>query len=150
MLHCRHQDILLELMELTHHRIDAVRCQLVYYRASAYKAEAAMVIHAKVTELRVLTQLFGNEAIHEAFTDYDAMVAHAATGQQPWECSLSHRLGFLLGALDLHLSLLYKAATSRLLATDLVLLAETVRSQREALLALCTPHSRQWTFFQSV
>ena len=137
-------------MELTHHRIDAVRCQLVYYRASAYKEEAAMVIHAKITELRVLTQLFGNDAIHEAFTDYEAMAAHAATAQQPWECSLSHRLGFLLGALDLHLSLLYKAATSRLLATDLAQLTEAVRGQREVLLGLCAPHSRQWTFFQSV
>jgi len=150
MLHCRHQDILLELMELTHHRIDAVRCQLVYYRASAYKEEAAIVIHVKITELRVLTELFGNDAIHEAFTDYDAMAAHAATAQQPWECSLSHRLGFLLGALDLHLSLLYKAATSRLLATDLAQLTEAVRGQREVLLGLCAPHSRQWTFFQSV
>ena len=150
MLHCRHQDILLELMELTHHRIDAVRCQLVYYRASAYKEEAAIVIHVKITELRVLTELFGNDAIHEAFTDYEAMAAHAATAQQPWECSLSHRLGFLLGALDLHLSLLYKAATSRLLATDLAQLTEAVRGQREVLLGLCAPHSRQWTFFQSV
>ncbi|MCX6110650.1 MAG: hypothetical protein NTZ90_13725 [Proteobacteria bacterium] len=150
MLHCRHQDILLELMELTHHRIDAVRCQLVYYRASVYKDETAQVIHAKVAELRVLVQLFGNDAIIEAFTDYDAMATQGDAEQQPWECSLTSRLGFLLGALDLHLSLLYKAATSRMLNTDLEALAETVRGQRAALLALCTPNSRQWTFFQSV
>ena len=128
MLHCRHQDILLELMELTHHRIDAVRCQLVYYRASVYKDETAQVIHAKVAELRVLVQLFGNDAIIEAFTDYDAMATQGDAKQQPWECSL----------------------TTRMLTTDLEALAETVRSQRAALLALCTPNSRQWTFFQSV
>ncbi len=145
----RATDILFELIELGHERIDEVRCRLAYYRASVYKTETAHLISTKLDHLQRISGLFGDEMLSEAFTDYAAMAEASGQNCAPGECSFTQRVNMLLHGLEAHLARLYRAVISHNMTADEPTLAAAVRAHRHDLLALCSEGSRQWTFFQS-
>ena len=146
----RATDILFELIELSHERIDEVRCQVAYYRASAYKRETAAIIDAKLAHLERVSGLFGDEMLCESFADFAAV--HESSGQNcaPGECLYTQRIGMLLHAIDAHLARLYRALVTHTWSADVGELVDAVRTHRQDLLALCSEGSRHWTFFKSI
>lgn len=149
----RHVDILVELIDLCRERMDEVRQQLVYYRASVYKGETAGVIGGQIDQLKVLGDLFGDEALLEAFSDFEAMAKAGAMLPVPGECSLSKRVTHLLATLDHHLGRVGQAVANKAHETatgDDPAFADAVRKHRDQLLALCRHGSRQWAFFQAL
>jgi hypothetical protein len=145
----RASDILLELIELSHERIDEVRCQIAYYRASVYKQETADQINLKVEQLERVSVLFGDDHLVDVFSDFAAVDAASGQNCAPGECSFAQRVTGMLHALELHLSRIYRALTTHTLVTDTEALAAAVRVNRQDVLALCNTGSRHWTFFQS-
>lgn len=151
----RPSDILLELIDLSGERMDELRQQLVYYRASVYKDETSSQIHEKIEQLRLICGFLGDDTIQESFKDYEVMATLGVMNYVPGECSFSRRVTTLLANLGDALMKLGKKVASRDVApTNEVTvtddLAKAVREHRNALLALCRHGSRQWTFFQSL
>lgn len=148
----RQADILVELLELSRDRIDGVRQQLTYYRASVYKDETGQHINAKIEELRLIGGLLGDLLTAEAFRDFDVMSKAGVMNYIPGECSLSKRVGNLLTALDQHLDRLQRLCVTRQggAVGNEQEFAAAIRRHRNELLALCPHGSRQWTFFQSL
>jgi hypothetical protein len=147
----RQTDILIEMIELCQERMQEVRQQLSYYRASVYKAEMAGQIDEQIAELSVVGSLFRDEMLTEAFTDFDAMAKAGAMTTLPGECSFSKRVSILLAAVEGHLARLNtQAPTAAAVPADEVDFTNAVRLHRTQLLALCRQGSRQWTFFQAL
>ncbi len=149
MLQYRATDILLELIELTHERIDEVRCQVAYYRVSVYKGETADQISTKLGQLERVSTIFGDDYLLDAFSDYSAL--EEANGQHcaPGECSFTRRVTTLLHSLELHLARIYRSLMNHSFTRDAAELAEALKNARQDVLALCHTGSRQWSFFQS-
>lgn len=147
----RHLDIFVELIELCHERMNEVRQQLVYYRASVYKTETSSQIHGKIEQLRLVAALFNDLLVHEAFHDYETMAVAGVMNLAPGECSFSTRVTCLLASLDQYMIRLGHEVLSRTVEPETeAALAAAVREKRNVLLALCRHGSRQWTFFQSL
>ena len=150
----RYGDILVEMIELCHERMTEVRQQLVYYRASVYKGETLAHMAERVEQLRVVAGLFG-DAMLDAFVDFDAMSKVGAMQLAPGECSFSTRVTCLLQNLDASLTRIGRELQAREAAptndpTGEAGLAEAVRKNRDALLAICRQGTRTYTFFQNV
>lgn len=147
----RHLDIFVELIELCHERMTEVRQQLVYYRASVYKAETSQLIAAKIDRLRLCAKLFGDLMVQEAFNDYDTLGTAGIMHLAPGECSFSRRVTGLLVSLDDHLVRLGHELLSRNVEPETeAAFASEVRAHRAELLGLCREGSRQWAFFQAL
>lgn len=151
----RPSDILLELIDLSGERMDELRQQLVYYRASVYKDETSSQINEKIDQLRLICGFLADDTIQESFKDYEAMAKGGPMHYVPGECSFSRRVTTLLANLGDALMKLGRQVASRDVAptnesAEADDLAKSVREHRNALLALCRHGSRQWAFFQSL
>lgn len=146
----RHMDIIVELVELCQDIMNDIRQQLSYYRASVYKDETAEGIQKKVEQLRLVTDLIGDDMVQEPMKDYDAMADQGGIQTPPGECSFSARVTCLLQSLDSHLGEVRSRITNQGLQTVGQELTRTVQKHRNQLLSLCRYGSRQWAFFQSL
>lgn len=147
----RHLDIFVELIELCHERMNEVRQQLVYYRASVYKHETSGQIHAKIEHMRLIAGFFGDLMVQESFHDYETMSGPGVMTLPPGECSFSTRVTALLASLEHHLIRLGHDALARNIEPETeAALQDAIRAHRTELLALCRHGSRQWAFFQSL
>lgn len=150
----RHTDILIELVELCHERLTEVRQQLVYFRASVYKNETAAQITATIAQLRLLCGLFGDDLLSEVFCDDEAMAqATEVPGQGnyvPGECAFSCRIARLLASLNAHFERIGRLVASKTLTTSAESLTESIRQNRQALLAICAHGTRRWEMFDTV
>ena len=146
----RHLDILVELIELCHERMSEVRQQLIYYRASVYKAETSKLIAGKVEQLRLVASFFADLMIHEAFTDYETMSPEGGMNLAPGECPFSLRVTTLLQSLEHRMVRMGQESLSQNVEPETeAALASAVKAHRSQLLSLCREGSRQWAFFQS-
>jgi hypothetical protein len=141
----RHQDILLELVELCQETIAEVRQQLVYYRASVYKQETSVNLNTKIDHLRLLASFFADDQIDEVLRDYEAMAANPIAYYVPGECSLAQRVTSLLQGLERQLA--GAAMKQQQITQDL---SQTLKRHRSQLLALCKHGSRQYNLFQNL
>jgi hypothetical protein len=151
----RHTDILVELIDLSHDRMNEIRSQLGYYRASVYKHETANQIEERIDHLRFISTLFGDDAVTEAFDDFDAvkLANLGASGMDyvPGDCSFSRRVTMLLATLDRDLGRLQRATFNQEhLHETAVAFTEGVKKARNQILALCRAGSRQWSFFSAL
>lgn len=144
----RQLDILVELIELCKERTTDVRQQIVYYRASVYKHEMAETIMARISELRLVTGLLGDELMLEPFQDYENRAKAIAVTCAPGECSFSHRVTILLSELDHQFHKLSQGLAARSFdPTEEPLFGDLVRLNQSHLVALCRQGSRQQNFF---
>jgi hypothetical protein len=145
-------DIIIEILELTDELIKEIRQDLLYFRASVYKSETAPIITQKIQKLRVIAEVFPDRTLEEAFLDFDAELANAATLYVPGECSFTARTTRLLNSLD---ALVMRNRTPggsiRLQSIDESDgLAKKIRMKRSELLSACQHGSRRWNFFQGL
>lgn len=146
----RHMDIIVEMIELCHERMDEMRQQLVYHRASVYKGETAAVITGQVEALRLLVALLKDDGLAEAFHDFDAL-ARCILAPVPGECSFAARVTSLMGALQGGLDRVARQVLSHAVPLEgETEFAQSVRDHRVQLLALCRQGSRQWAFFHTL
>ena len=147
----RHTDILVELIELCQERMAEIRQQLTYYRASVYKGETGDHVLSRIEHLRLVTGLFGDDLVREAFKDFDAMSKAGALNYIPGECSFSKRVGMLLSTLEENLGRLNDGnrggSSGEPPAQEFT---AHVKKHRQELLAICPQGSRQWSFFQAL
>lgn len=146
----RQLDILVELIELCKERSIDIRQQLVYYRASVYKHEMAATIKTRLSDLRLLSDMLGEELVMESFRDFDMRATNAEAICAPGECTFSHRVAILLAELDHHFHGLAQGLAGRSLDPEKEPpLDEVIRNNRAQLIALCRHGSRQRRFFES-
>ncbi len=151
----RHTDILVELIELSHERMNEIRTQLSYYRASVYKGETAAQIEERIEDLRFIGSLFGDDNLSDVFKDFDAvkLASIGASGMDyvPGDCSFSRRVTMLLATLDRDLTRLHRATFVKDGEKELAqAFTEGVKKARRQILAICRAGSRQWSFFSAL
>jgi hypothetical protein len=147
----RQTDVIVELIELCHDRMDEIRQQLSYYRASVYKDEAAGHIDGLIVQLRLIGGILNDDLLKEAFKDFDAVARRGIQNYIPGECSFSQRVTMLLAAMEEHLRRIHFVNFSnhgdKTYAQEF---AKNLRKHREELLQICRQGTRHWAFFQSI
>ena len=96
MARIRHSELILELVDICLEIGSDLRQRLTYYRASAYKVDAARQINNRVDQLRAIFQIIGDEDLNEAMSDHDSILDHGAQLLAAGECTLSSRVNILL------------------------------------------------------
>ena len=146
---CTHEMVATELVGLCREIGVELRQELVYYRASVYKEEAAAAIHLKIGKLRGICELFCEEHLLEPFSDFAAKGQSGQKMPRYGECFFSTRVVALID--DLYIGLEGYLASLREGKKDSVTdLTEGVAGQRNTILSLCQHGSRYWDFFTSL
>lgn len=146
----RQLDILVELIELCKERTTDIRQQLVYYRASVYKHEMASTIKTRLSDLRLLSDMLGDDLVLEPFRDFDMRAINAEATCAPGECSFSHRVAILLAELEHQFHKLGQGLSGRTPDPEKEpTLDALVRKNQAQLVALCRHGSRQRRFFET-
>lgn len=147
----RHTDVIVELTELCHERMDEIRQQLSYYRASVYKDEPAANVETIIGQLRLVADILQDDQLKEAFKDFDAVARRGIENYIPGECSFSRRVTMLLTSLDEHLHRIHVAhfqnQSDKVFAQEF---AKNLRKHRSDLLRICRHGTRHWAFFQAI
>lgn len=147
----RHTDVIVELIELCHDRMDEIRQQMSYYRASVYKDEAAGAVDGIIVQVRLIAGILNDELLKESFKDFDAVAKRGIQNYIPGECSFSQRVSMLLASMDDHLRRIHFANFSthgdKVFALEF---AKNLRKHRSELLRICRQGTRHWTFFQAI
>ncbi len=142
-------DILMELIELCHEIKSEILLQLSYYRASVYKSETLEQIEIKIKQLQLLAELCGNEALCDAFRDYEEVKKSGPKNMVPGECFLSHRLANFFQSIET----MFEAMLQDIHLADQDdrhHLTKTVLRNRHQLLLICRQGSRPWQFFSGI
>jgi hypothetical protein len=146
----RQLDILVELIELCKERTTDIRQQLVYYRASVYKHEMATTIKTRLSDLRLLSDMLGDDLVLEPFRDFEIRAINAEANCAPGECSFSHRVAILLSELEHQFHKLGQGLSGRTPDPEKEpTLDALVRKNQAQLVALCRHGSRQRRFFET-
>lgn len=141
MARIRHSDLILELADLCREITADLRQRMSYYRASAYKTEAARQINLRVDQLRAIFQIIGDENLNEALSDHDAVLDLGAQMLVAGECTLSARIGILLGEIEPALgSLVRRNSQAQGPIRDDTL--KILQRHRQTLLEICPEGSR--------
>jgi hypothetical protein len=147
----RQSDVIVELIELCQERMDEIRQQLSYYRASVYKDEAASHIGGLITQLRLVGAVLNDDLLKEAFKDFDAVARRGIQNYIPGECSFSQRVTMLLSSMSEHLRRIHVANFSNHGDKTYALeFAKNLRKHRNELLQICRQGTRHWQFFQAI
>lgn len=148
----RHIDIAIEMEELARELITEIRQQLSYFKVSVYKTEMIATIEGKITNLRVIADLFANEAIKEPFLDYEAERNTLIDFNTAEECVLTSRVIRLITnfeqQLEKYKASLISSGASQIRNPDG--LCKRVRERRREVLSFCRHGSHNWSFFQSI
>ena len=146
-----HRDIIMELVELAGELMDDVRQQVAYHRVSAYKTETAASVSRAIIRLRLVAEMTGDEAVADAFSDYDALCDNPEPSPVQDDCSFSHRVNHLMVSLGRAMEDLGVRVSSRDLPVEkLQDLPAMVIKRRREIVAVCRAGSRQQLFFQAV
>ena len=78
MARVRQRDLVVELAEICREISADLVQRMGYYRASAYKSEAAKQINIRIDQLRAIFQVLGDEDLNDAMADHDAILDHGA------------------------------------------------------------------------
>ncbi len=147
----RQTDVVVELIELCQDRMDEIRQQLSYYRASVYKDEAASHIDGLIVQLRLIGGILNDDLLKEAFKDFDAVARRGIQNYIPGECSFSQRVTMLLASMGEHLRRIHVANFSNHGDKTYALeFAKNLRKHRTELLQICRQGTRHWAFFQAI
>lgn len=141
MARIRHSELMLELVDICVDISSDMRQHLSYYRASAYKLDAARQINSRIDQLRAIFQIIGDEDLNEAMLDHDSILDQGAQLLAAGECTLSARVHILLAQMTPALASL----TRRNRQDQAPLREDTLRvlqRHRRTLEALCPEGSR--------
>ena len=141
MARIRHSDLLIELAEICRDIAMDLRQRLGYYRASAYKSDAARHINVRVDQLRAIFQVLGDDALNESMADHDAILDQGAQLLAAGECTLTVRVGILLAQMEPALGALVRRSNQAqgTLRDDTL---KILQRHRNTLLAICPEGSR--------
>lgn len=145
----RYSDLVLELAELSKDIKDDLQQRLRYYRASAYKMDAAKRINERVDQLRAIFDILGEEELAEAMADHDAIMEHGAQMLAAGECSVTARIGVLIAGMEPALiSLVRKYGHSQSQVRLETL--QALHRHRSTLMTVCREGSRSWEILRAL
>lgn len=141
MARIRHSDLSIELAELCRDLAADLRQRMSYYRASAYKADAARQINSRVDQLRAIFQVLSDDTLNESMADHDAILDQGAQLLTAGECTLSVRIGILLTQMEPALGALVRRNhhSNGPLREDTL---KILQRHRNTLMAICPEGSR--------
>ena len=147
MARVRYSDLVLELVEVAREIRSDLQQRLRYYRASAYKLDAAQNINEKVDQLRAIFQILADDDLNEAMADHDAvlMMDPQMIPQMipSGDCSMTARINILIAGMDPALAAMVRrfGQSQSLVREDTV---KTLRRHRQTLMRVCREGSRSW------
>jgi hypothetical protein len=149
MIRLRYSDLVLELADLSRSLKADLQQRLLYFRASAYKADAVRSIDERVDQLRAIFQIIGDESLNEAMADHDAVWGQGPQILTAGDCTVSVRINILIAGMDPALN----ALTRRSAQSQSSVRQETVaalRRHRHTLMSACEEGSRTREILRSL
>lgn len=149
MARVRYSDLVLELTEVCQDIKADLQQRLRYYRASAYKHDAARAINERVDQLRAIFDILGDDELHDAMADHDAVLDHGPQMLAAGECTVTARIAVLMAGMEPALvSMVRRYGQSQSQVRE-----ETVKAlhrHRNTLLNVCREGSRSWELIRGV
>jgi hypothetical protein len=145
----RQSDLIVELAEICREIGADLVQRMGYYRASAYKSEAARQINMRVDQLRAIFQVLGDEDLSEAMADHDAILDQGAQMLAAGECTLTARITILMNQLEPALGSLVRRYNNQ----EAPLKDDTIKillRHRNTLKAVCREGSRSWEILRGL
>lgn len=145
----RQSDLINELAEICREIASDLVQRMGYYRASAYKSEAARQINMRVDQLRAVFQVLGDEDLNEAMADHDAILDQGVQMLAAGECTLTARVTILLNQLEPALGTLVRRFNNQ----EAPLKDDTLKillRHRNTLKAVCREGSRSWEILRGL
>ena len=145
----RYGDVIVELLELCEEIRADIHQHLLFYRASVYKTDGAKIINQKVAHLRLIFSIIGNDLLHDAIADFDAMSQLSAQSAAPGECPLTARVSRLSATIEPIIKELQRRNANK----NSVIRDEfkrTLVEHRRALLGICRRGTRSWELLRSL
>jgi hypothetical protein len=140
MANFNNQDIFLELVELLAELIKETQQELVYYRASVYKTESAKSIDQNICQLKIISEVIGDESLFDLFGDYEATTRCGNVNVSPGECTFSSRVARLLLELENQLNAALENNNSGIRLK--------VKQHKKKLMTICRKRPRHLSLFQ--
>lgn len=144
----RYSDLVLELAEVCNDISQDLKQRLRYYRASAYKSDAARTINERIDQLRAIFEVLSDDGLTEAMADHDAIVACGPQMLAAGDCSVTARVNLLLSEMDPALS----AVVRRFGQSQSRVREETIKAlqrHRNTLKSVCREGTRSWELLRS-
>lgn len=149
MARVRQRDLVVELVEICREISADLVQRMGYYRASAYKSDAAKQINIRIDQLRAIFQVLGDEELNEAMADHDAILDHGAQMLAAGECTLTARVTMLLNQLEPAMCALVRRFNNQ----EAPLKDDTIKillRHRNTLRAVCREGSRSWEIIRGL
>lgn len=138
-------EITAEIVDLCREKLSDLMIQLNYYRASAYKKEAATTILEAISHIKAMILIIKPENGEEPFLDFAATGQDGNVAIQPGECLFSQRVLLLVKELTLLLNQAKAGDHSK--ERDMVPL---LQQNRHHFQALCQSGTRSWQLLTSL
>ena len=149
MARIRYSDLVLELNEVCREITSDLKQRLVYYRASAYKHDAAKQINERVDQLRAIFQILADDDLNEAMADHDAILDQGAQMLAAGECTISARIKILLVEMEPALGVLVRRfSQSQTIVRDDTL--KIIQRHRHTLRAVVREGTRSWEMLRGL
>jgi hypothetical protein len=145
----RYSDLVLELAELSQEIKEDLQQRLRYFRASAYKTDAAKPINERVAQLRAIFDILAEDELLEAMADHDAIMEHGPQMLAAGECSVTARIGVLISGMEPALASLVRKhgrSQSQVRAQTI----DALHRHRSTLMNICREGSRSWEILRSL
>lgn len=145
----RYSDLVLELAELCQEIKKDLQQRLRYYRASAYKFDAAKPINERIDQLRAIFDILADPDLLDAMADHDAIMEHGPQMLAAGECSVTARVGILVSGMDFALAGMVRRHGN----SQSQLRVETIKAlhrHRSTLMNICREGSRSWELLRGL
>ena len=142
-----YRDVLNELTELCSDLQDDVLQQLTYYRASVYKDETRRVIDGKLSQLKFIVGLLGDDEASDLFLDFEASGSCGNVLIAPGECLLTMRIADLFSNLSQRFADVVKQDPKGFNDRQM---SSKIQKNRKKIVAACKHGSRQKHFFETL
>ena len=149
MARVRYSDLVFELVEVSRELKSDLAQRLRYYRASAYKYDAAKSINERVAQLRAIFQVLGDDDLNEAMADHDAVLEQGAQMLSSGDCSVTARVNILITEMEPALCALVR----RYGQSQSSLRDETIKAlqrHRQTLISVCREGTRSWELIRGL
>ena len=149
MARIRHTDLILELSEICRDIATDLKQRMAYYRASAYKSDAARQINERIDQLRAIFQILSDDDLLDAMEDHDAILDQGAQMLLAGECTVSARVNILLSQMEPALSALHRRYRQHqgYVREDTL---KILQRHRHTLEAICREGSRSWEILRGL
>ncbi|MCX6117501.1 MAG: hypothetical protein NT027_08170 [Proteobacteria bacterium] len=149
MLRYRTCDVMVEMVDFAVELISESQQLVVYHKACTYKAETALKLNHKLSQIQSIVKIFNDDMLNDLLLDFKEIDSQIGQGLSPGECRLSWTVARMAQDFVPALSEFRRRAQSRRgPISDLQI--QAMQGSRNQLLSVCRKGTRSWELLKNL